>query len=282
MGRLIIENTIIKELDNRPRTLRIMLPDGYDADLEKRYPVLYMHDGQNLFDPSAYSGYSWDVARTLDRLQAKGETGGVIVVGIDNGDDHRICEYSQTIGPRAAKRIEKHFKGIPLVAEGGAYGDWIVDTLKPSIDARFRTLPGQSTTGIAGSSCGANISLTIALAHPKTFGIVGVFSPALWIIVPDAFERLNQVDLSGVRIYHDMGGREEKSRCASLRLTLASLRFHRALHRRLPRQNVLWRFDPVARHTELFWQDRFPGFVRWGFGRPSKIENQPGIQEETR
>jgi len=282
MSRLIIENTIIKELDNRPRTLRILLPDGYDTEPTKRYPVLYMHDGQNLFDPSGYSGYSWDVARTLDRMQAKGEIDGIIVVGIDNGGDHRIAEYSDSIDARAKGRIEKHFKGIPLVPEGAPYGDWIVDTLKPSIDARFRTLPNQATTGIAGSSCGGNISLTVAIKHPRTFGVVGVFSPALWIIRTDTYERLRQIDLPGVRIYHDMGGREEKNRCASLLLTLSSRCLDRALKHRIPKEHLMRRFDPVARHTELFWQDRFPGFVRWGFSRQTDAIKQANIQEDKR
>ncbi|MDP3129799.1 MAG: alpha/beta hydrolase-fold protein, partial [Bacillota bacterium] len=203
--------------------------------------------------------------RTLDRMQAAGETDGIIVVGIDNGGDHRISEYSPSIDPRAIKRIEKHFKGIALVAEGGAYGDWLVGTLKPSIDARYRTLPAQATTGIAGSSCGGNIALSIVLAHPDRFGVVGVFSPAIWVIAPDVFRRLKRADLPGVRVYHDMGGREEKGLLASLALVLSSLRLDRALKRRLPARSVMRRFDPVARHTELFWQDRFPEFVRWGF-----------------
>ncbi|HAQ56024.1 MAG TPA: hypothetical protein DCR44_01245 [Acholeplasmatales bacterium] len=282
MHRIILENTNIKELGDRPRTIRILLPDGYDDQPEKRYPVLYMHDGQNLFDSSGYSGYSWDVARTLDRMQAAGETDGIIVVGIDNGGDHRISEYSSSIDPRAVKRIEKHFKGIALVAEGGAYGDWLVGTLKPSIDARYRTLPAQATTGIAGSSCGGNISLSIMLAHPDRFGVVGVFSPALWIIAADAFERLKQADLQGVRIYHDMGGWEETGRFESLQLTFSSLRLDRALKRRMPQNDVMRRFDPIARHTELFWQDRFPGFVRWGFGTRRSHDECMRSKEEQR
>lgn len=282
MSRIIIENTVIKELGGRPRTIRILLPNGYDQEPAKRYPVLYMHDGQNLFDSSGYSGYSWDVARTLDRMQTAGETDGIIVVGIDNGADHRIAEYSQSLGPRAVKRIEKLFKGIPLLSEGKAYGDWIVDTLKPSIDARYRTLSGPATTGIAGSSCGANAALTTMLDHPGTFGVVGVFSPAVWIIAEGLYGRLEKADFEGVRVYHDMGGREEKGRLASLLLTISSLRLDRALKRRLPNEKVMRRYDPVARHTELFWQDRFPGFVRWGFGHPSYDEKRMTSREDTR
>jgi len=103
------------------------------------------------------------------------------------------------------------------------------------------------------------------LAHPDTFGVVGVFSPAIWVIAPDVFRRMKQADLRGVRVYHDMGGWEEKGRFASILLVLSSLRLDRALKHHLPSWSVMRRFDPVARHTELFWQDRFPEFVRWGF-----------------
>ena len=272
MSRIVIENILIKELGDRPRTLRILLPNGYDEHLQRRYPALYMLDGQNLFDPSGYSGYSWDVARTLDRLQSEGETAGVIVVGIDNGGDHRIAEYSCAVSKRAGRRIARNFPSFQLEAEGSAFGDWIANTLKPSIDGRYRTLAEQGSTGIAGSSCGANIALSTALEHPAAFGVVGAFSPALWVVSPVIFRSLKTGGDTGVRVYHDRGGREEKSFFASTLLTLSSFRLHRALRHRLPADSVMRRFDPVARHTELFWQDRFPEFIRWAYGKKTHDE----------
>ncbi|MCK7499334.1 MAG: alpha/beta hydrolase-fold protein [Comamonadaceae bacterium] len=208
-----------------PGQSRIMLPDGYDDHPEKRYPVLYMHDGQNLFDPSGYSGYSRDVARTLDKMQAAGETDGIIVVGIDNGGDHRICEYSQTIGTRAAKRIEKNFKGMLLADEGGRV--WRLGRRNAqAVDRRPLSDPARTspTTGIAGSSCGANISLSVVLAHPRTFGVVGVFSPALWVIAPDVFRRLEtsgSLRRAGLP-RHGRQGRKGSARIACARAFVAS------------------------------------------------------------
>jgi len=271
MCRIIIEKTTIPELGRRPRTIRIILPDEYDAHPEKRYPVLYMHDGQNLVDPSDYSGYSWDVATTLDRLQAAGDISGLIVVGIDNGGENRIAEYSSAIDPKATAKVTVHTGGKPVSSEGIAFATWIAKTLKPSIDARYRTLPDRRHTGTCGSSCGANVSLLLLTAHADSFGIAGALSPALWVVSEDIFRRLKEADLTGIRIYHDMGGREAGAGLKSLLLALSSLKLQAVLKKKMPPADHKRVFDPKARHSELFWQDRFPGFVRWAYGNTQSI-----------
>jgi predicted alpha/beta superfamily hydrolase len=271
MDQIIIERITIGELGGREREIRILLPDGYEKHPQKRYPVLYMHDGQNLIDPSAYSGYSWDVAETLDKLQRNGDTGGIIVVGIDNGEADRIAEYTHDLDPHAFRRVRKYLNGIPPKAEGIAYGRWLAQTLKPSIDARYRTLPDQEHNGVCGSSCGGNITLYMALAHHDVFGVFGVMSPAFWIIAKDAYKRIATTDLTNVRLYHDMGGREEKHLIDSALLSLSAARLQAILKKRIPEANLKFVYDPQARHNELFWQDRFPGFVRWAFPTPNTL-----------
>ncbi len=268
MSGLLMETWNIETLANRQRTVRILLPAGYETDPDRRYPVLYMHDGQNLFDPSLWSGYSWDVARSLDRMQADGAISGIIVVGIDSGSDTRIGEYSSAISAHVMPRLLKLSGNRLIVPEGEAYARFLIETLKPSIDARFRTLPNREHTGTCGSSCGGNIALYLGTSHGDVFGVVGAFSPALWIIAADIFARIDGADFHSSRIYHDMGGREGTTWLASFLLARRAWRLQRALRSKgLDADRLHFVFDRSGHHTELFWQDRFPGFIRWAFGK---------------
>ena len=282
LGRTIVEKTVIETLGGRARTIRIMLPEGYDAHPDRHYPVLYLHDGQNLFDPSEYSGYSWDVARTLDRMQAAGESDGLIVVGIDNGGEERINEYTHAYDPRGLGRVRRYLGNKPASAEGPAFVEWIARTLKPSIDARYRTMADPAHNGMCGSSCGANITLYAALAYNDAFGVFGVMSPAFWIIAEDALTRIRTTDLGDVRIHVDVGGREERRRIESFRIAFQARRLYRALRRRMNPDALRFVYDPIARHTELFWQDRFPGFVRWAFPVVTGQDNMSNRQGDLR
>jgi predicted alpha/beta superfamily hydrolase len=265
MGRLIIEEIAIEELGGHPRKIRIMLPDGYDDPPYRRYPVLYMHDGQNLFDEAEYSGYSWDVMRTLDRMQAQGLTDGLIVVGIDHGGESRIDEYTNALDRHIAWKVSRRLGRLP-VPKGSAYAEWIVNRLKPRIDSAYRTLADPGHTGTCGSSCGANISLYLGMAHGDVFGIVGALSPAHYLVADDLYRRIRAGNLDHLRIYHDMGGHEEKNPLGAFILGLSSFKLQHALAKRMDPENLKHVFDPQATHTELFWQDRFPGFVQWAFG----------------
>ncbi|HEX8832202.1 MAG TPA: alpha/beta hydrolase-fold protein, partial [Longimicrobium sp.] len=151
---------------HRTRRVWVYLPPDY-ASSSKRYPVLYMHDGQNVFDDSTSGFGEWGVDETLDSLFATGDP-GVIVVAVDHGGAKRLDEYSPFINPR-------HGGG-----EGDAYVDFLAQTLKPLIDRRYRTRPDRLNTGVAGSSMGGLISLYAALKYPDVFGRAGIFSPSLW------------------------------------------------------------------------------------------------------
>ncbi len=151
---------------NTNRRIWIYLPADYDTST-KNYPVLYMHDGQNLFDlQTSFSG-EWKVDETLRQLEQAGDY-GVIVVGIDNGGGSRLDEYSPWVNPT--------YGG----GDGDKYVRFITESLKPHIDSSFRTLPGRETTGIAGSSMGGLISYYAGIAYQDVFGKVGVFSPSFW------------------------------------------------------------------------------------------------------
>jgi enterochelin esterase-like enzyme len=161
----------------QPRNVTIWLPPGYDAG-RRRYPVIYMHDGQNIFVPGrAYGGNEWGVDEALSRMMAAGQTRGAIVVGIWN-TDRRGREYLPTkvaalLSPEARALVETTHGG-PSVADG--YLRFIVTELKPRIDREFRTRPGRRDTSIMGSSMGGLISLYAMGEYPQVFGQAAALS----------------------------------------------------------------------------------------------------------
>lgn len=156
-----------------PRNIDVWLPPGYGGDPGRRYPVLYMHDGQNLFDPGlTWAGVDWDVDGTMARLVAEGTVRPAIVVGIWN-TPKRLLEYMPR-QPVVAELVATGVEGFdPFPRDdvvSDAYLRFIVEELKPAIDARYRTLPGRGDTFIAGSSMGGLVSLYAVARYPGVFG----------------------------------------------------------------------------------------------------------------
>jgi predicted alpha/beta superfamily hydrolase len=167
-GKLTIVPKFESPQLHNSRSLRIYLPASYEENKAKRYPVLYMHDGQNLFDAkTAAYGVEWGVDETVNRLVATGAMDEVIVVGIDNTPD-RIPEYTPCCDPK--------YGGGKL----DAYEAFVVDTVKPYVDKTWRTLPGKESTAIMGSSLGGLASVLIAQRHPEVFSKAGGMSSAFW------------------------------------------------------------------------------------------------------
>ncbi|SFU36382.1 alpha-amylase family glycosyl hydrolase [Pseudoduganella namucuonensis] len=162
----IVDNVISPQLGNS-RSLRIYLPPSYATRPERRYPVLYMHDGQNLFDPKTAYSAEWEIDETMDRLIAEGGMAEAIVVGIDNTKD-RLDEYTPCCDPKhGGGKIEQ-------------YESFIVDTVKPYVDGALRTLPGKEHTAIMGSSLGGIASVHIAQHRPDVFSKAGGVSSSFW------------------------------------------------------------------------------------------------------
>ncbi|NCU04672.1 MAG: alpha/beta hydrolase, partial [Chitinophagaceae bacterium] len=158
----------------RKRRIWVYLPEDY-AFNKKRYPVIYMHDGQNLFDVITSSFGEWGADEAMDTVRKRNQC---IIVGIDHGDSKRMNEYN----PYDSKFGE---------GEGDAYVDFLVQTLKPHIDQRFRTRPEVTATSVAGSSMGGLISFYAVMKYPSVFGQAGVFSPAFWT-APDLLKKVEQ------------------------------------------------------------------------------------------
>ena len=150
----------------RKRRIAVLLPhDYYQSD--KKYPVLYLHDGQNLFDEYAPYG-NWGVDKSLEKLARNG-LGDVIIVSIDHGGVLRIQEYMPYSTPRYTE------------SEGHLYLKFMLDDLKPMIDNKYRVIRDRESTGIGGSSLGGLISLYAGFEYPEIFGKKMIFSPSLWI-----------------------------------------------------------------------------------------------------
>ncbi|GAB4422132.1 MAG: alpha/beta hydrolase-fold protein [Bacteroidia bacterium] len=229
----------------RQRRIWVCLPPGYAEDTA-RYPVLYMHDGQNLFDQAlAFSG-EWQVDESLDSL-ARGGGLRLIVVGIDNGGTHRMDEYSPWPNPR-------HGGG-----EGEVYLHDLVHTLKPAIDRHYRTLADPAHTGIMGSSMGGLISYYAGLRYPEVFGRVGVFSPSFWFSPQARQYAATRQAAAGSRWYFLAGGREGSNMekyCRQVARQVGSA---------APQAAVYYHADPEGRHEEAFWARYFPQACLWLF-----------------
>jgi len=265
MAKMEVLDFVMKELGDRHRKIRVILPKDYNQNGNKRYPVLYMHDGQNLVDPAAFSGYSWNVSETLDHLQNDGYIDGIIVVGIDSEDRYRIPEYTNAIAKKAEKAVKKLNKGSLFLPEAHLYGKFIVESLKPYIDQNYRTLPDRLNTGLCGSSCGGNVSLYLGTVYNDVFGIIGALSPAYWLVEDDLFQRIKTKEyLEGTKIYHDMGAKEHPF--ALFNYIRNAKRLAAILDKKqFDDEHHLMVIDRVATHNELFWQSRFPEFIKWAY-----------------
>jgi predicted alpha/beta superfamily hydrolase len=236
---LVLEKVHSPELRNQ-REIYVYLPPSYKTG-EQRYPVLYMHDGQNLFDQAtAFSG-EWQVDETMEAAAAGGLE--AIVVGIPNMGGERSDEYSPFVDPN--------------VAGGGCakyYMKFIVETLKPLIDRDFRTLPDLAHTGMVGSSMGGLVSVYGLFRHPETFGFIGAMSPSLWVDERSILEYVSRATEVMGRIYLDIGTGEGEAHVKNIQ-HLRDLLLSQGY---LPGQELMYLEEEGAGHEEAAWARRFP------------------------
>ena len=235
----------------RTRRVWVYLPPGYAAS-RARYPVIYMADGQNVFDDATGYEGEWGVDEALDSLVARGES-GAIVVAVDHGDSHRLDEYDPW------KATNPKYGG----GEGEAYVRFLVETLKPYIDAHYRTRAERASTAIVGSSMGGLISLYAALTRPEVFGRAGVFSCACWIARDSVYalaRRFRAPRGAAPRLYFVVGG-EETADDEPVRDQEEIVRLLRASGYPADSIRALVRED--GKHAEWFWRREFPAAYEW-------------------
>ncbi len=237
------------------RVVSIYLPPQYQNEPARRFPVFYLHDGQNLFDPqtSFVAGHTWRAGETADRMNLAGEAEPIIMVGVGNTGFRRMPEYTPTRDYRLGG------------GEGHAYGRLLVEELKPWIDANFRTVLGPADTGLGGSSLGGLITLYLGLEYPDVFGKLAVLSPSVWWnqrsilgFVADAAPRPN------LRIWLDIGTAEGTRHVRDTEL----------LHKRLvakgwrPGVDLKLMMVEGGFHSEDAWAARFDRVLAFLFPPP--------------
>lgn len=239
------------QLKNR-RDIYVHVPPSYEQG-RQRYPVLYMHDGQNLFDESASYAGEWRVDETMERLSDMGIE--AIIVGIPNMEKARLQEYSPFYDRRFG------------AGQGDRYLSFLTDTVKPLIDRDFRTLGDRQNTGIMGSSMGGLISLYAYFAKPNVFGFAGVMSPSFWYADRAIYAYIEEAPYVPGRIYLDVGTREyggsvteKAARRQSRRHYAGVRRMKRVLVKKgyRLRQELLVVEERGAGHNEPAWARRLP------------------------
>jgi predicted alpha/beta superfamily hydrolase len=239
---------------NKRRRIWALLPHNYEYS-NRRYPVLYLQDAQNLFDEHAPYG-NWAIDRHLGNLFRKG-IGEIIVIAIDHGGQERIKEYSPYIHRQFGQGQGKH------------YASFIIETLKPYIDKTYRTLPDREHNGIGGSSMGGLISSYIGLIYPQYFSKLMIFSPSFWFSDKIYFNAFNCDYKYPLRMY--IYGGEKESPYMKRHIHRFEDAVKAGENRGVSNEFKIV-INPDGEHNERFWSEQFPQAIKWLY-HPSKLEH---------
>ena len=242
----VLAPTFVLPEVNRHRKVRLYLPPGYHQSTQS-YPVLYMHDGQNLFDYATSFVGEWQVDESLNVLAREGKL-ELIVVGIDNGNETRMNELSPWPNEEFGK------------AEGKLYVEFLLDVVKPYIDTNFRTKSDVANTAIMGSSMGGLISHYAIHQHPDVFSKAAIFSPSYWYnqdVYP--FTRFNKVP-TNTRLYFVVGSEEGGDMVEDMEKMVAQIAAQGH-----PDKHLFSKVVEGAKHNEQFWASEFSDAVQWLF-----------------
>ncbi len=234
-----------------PRPVQVWLPPNYARDTQRRYPVLYLHDGQNVFDAAA-AGAEWQVDETAQRLVADGQIQPLIIVAVHN-TSRRIDEYTATA---------RTHEGVSRGGLAPAYARYLIEQLKPAIDGRYRTLPDAAHTAVGGSSLGGIMSLWLAVHHGDVFGTALVVSPSLWwddeFPIRDTQKTPLPMSVARPKLWLDMGTGEGEESIQQLR------RLRAVLHARgWAAGDIGYQEVQGATHDEASWAARVEPMLRF-------------------
>jgi predicted alpha/beta superfamily hydrolase len=241
------------------RLVRVWLPPDYDGWGEKRYPVLYLNDGQNLFEAAtAFGGVHWQVGETAERLIEEGKIPPLIIVGIDNTGKNRLREYIpyRSFDPRV------------FGAQGKHYPDFLLREVMPMIQKHYPVAKGPEHTGLGGSSLGGLITLYTQLASPGVFGRLLIESPSLFVANRKIIEECRSFRAWPYRVYLAMGTREVGNPIKDEKI-VNDVREVEELMRAsgMGEQRLKLRIEEGAKHTEGAWAARFPEALEFLFGK---------------
>ena len=242
------------------RFLRVWLPPGYDdgQNSDRRYPVLYLNDGQNLFETStAFGGVEWGVDETAERLIHEGVVPPMVIVGIDNTGKDRHREYLPY----------RSMHPMMLRVQGRYYPDFLIKEVMPFVENTYRVATGPESTGLGGSSLGALIALYTAIARPGIIGRLLLESPSLWASNRQVIRESRVVRIWPEKIFLAAGTAEAGSSERS-RTVVDDVRELAAIMRRavLSESRLRMVIKDGAGHTEAAWAERFPEALQFLFG----------------
>lgn len=238
------------------RSVLVFLPPGYDRNPDQRYPVLYMFDGQNVFDAATSFAGEWRVDETVQTLVGEGKMQPIIVVGVANGGARRSWEYTPWPDP--------HFSQGKS-GGGQEHLDLLVKQLVPAVNRTFRTLSGPRHTALAGSSFGGLMTLYAAGELSDTFGLFAALSPSLGWANHRTNDFARRKIRPGIRLYVDMGGRESDDPSDASLVNLRELAATLKKKGFIEGQDLLVVEDPPAHHNERAWSRRFPAALEFLF-----------------
>ena len=242
------------------RMLRVWLPPGYEAseNLLRRYPVLYLNDGQNLFDPAtAFNGVAWRVGDTADRLIHQGTIPPIIVVGIDHAGSDRIKEFLpyRSLSPAI------------LFPQGKHYPAFLMHEVMPFVSERYRIAPGAENTGLGGSSLGALISLYTVITRPGICSRLLLESPSLFISKRRILVRSRTSRHWPERVFLAIGTREDGREDKNQQVVEDVRTLERIIRKAGSGQTCLRvKIDEGATHGESAWASRFPQALEFLYG----------------
>ena len=241
-------NVTIPQLSgDRPRRAYIYLPDSYESDKNRRYPVMYMFDGHNVFfDEDATFGKSWGMNKYMEESKKE-----LIIVGVEcnHEGNRRLVEYS----PLTYENSE-HSK---IKGKGSVYMNWMVNTLKPYIDENYRTLLDRKNTIIAGSSMGGLMALYGVCAYNHIFQRAACLSPSLWVAPGKVLEMVARAHIRrDTTVYMDYGENEMFNHAANAESMISTA--HLLMTKRV---NLALRVVPGGNHSEASWEKQIPIFM---------------------
>jgi predicted alpha/beta superfamily hydrolase len=251
-SRLRLHQQFPSKLMDEKHDFIVYLPPMYDEQLDRRFSVLYMQDGQNLFSPdtSFIQGNYWRMGETADALSAAGEIEPLIIVGIYNTGEHRIHEYT----PVEDKRLGG--------GQADAYGQMLVDELKPFVDRAYRTLPGEANCALGGSSLGGLVTLYLGLRYTWMFSKLAVMSPSVWWRKRAILKTVAQIKRKpNLKIWLDIGtneGQRALPDARELNITLVKKGW-------VEGRDLAYLEVPDAQHTESAWAARVAPMLKFLF-----------------
>lgn len=244
---VLSEEFEIPQLD-RKRKVWLYLPPDYETS-NKKYPVIYMHDGQNIFDEKTSGFGEWQVDETLNKLFD--ETGfGAIVIGIEHGGNKRIDEYTPWVNPE--------YGG----GEGEAYLEFLVETLKPYVDTNYRTISDKENTAIIGSSLGGLISHYAGLKYSEVFGLIGVYSPTFWFSDLCYDFATNNSDNTTTKMCFLAGDNESETMVDNMNKMIELMKEYG-----FSQENIKSKVVKNGEHNEKLWRENFEETILWLFNK---------------